>query len=119
MAKYGLAAMAVQLALSLWALRSKRTLAERLAAANGIAWTGLMLAMVPAGLLWAYFPPPYVSVPEPMWLVLIPAVEVAVACAALNVALTLLIEVIVFAARRWHRAPREQSGETTDAAEAA
>jgi hypothetical protein len=82
MAQYGVAAMLVHLAFSLWALRSQRTLAERLATANGIAWMGLMLAMVPAGLAWAFFPPPYVSVPPPLWLVLIPAVEVAVACAA-------------------------------------
>jgi hypothetical protein len=107
MVQYGLAGLFVQLVFSLWALRSKRTLAERLATANGIAWMGLMLAMVPAGLAWAFFPPPYVSVPPPLWLVLIPAVEVAVACAAVSVALTLMVEVIVFAARAWQpRAPR-------------
>jgi hypothetical protein len=103
MAKYGLAAMVVQLLASMWALRHQGSLAARLAAANGIAWTGLMLAMVPAGLVWAFFPPPYVSVPGPLWLVMIPAVEVAVACAAIDVALTLMVEVIVFAARAWHR----------------
>jgi hypothetical protein len=59
--------------------------------------------MVPAGLTWAFFPPPYVSVPGPLWLVMIPAVEIAVACAAIDVAITLLVEVIVFAARVWHR----------------
>ena len=62
-----------------------------------------MLAMVPAGLAWAFFPPPYVDVPAPLWLVLIPAVEVAVACAAVYVALTLLVELIIFAARAWQR----------------
>jgi hypothetical protein len=103
MAKYGLAAMVVQLLASMWALRHQGSLAARLAAANGIAWTGLMLAMVPAGLVWAFFPPPFVSVPSPVWLVMIPAVEVAVACAAVDVALTLAVEVIVFAARAWHR----------------
>ena len=84
MAKYGLIAMLVQLTFSLWALRSQRTLAERLAAANGIAWMGLMFAMIPAGLAWAFFPPPYVIVPPPVWLVIIPAVEIAVACAAIH-----------------------------------
>lgn len=103
--QYGLAAMFVQLMFSLWALRSQRTVAARLATANGIAWMGLMLAMVPAGLLWAFFPPPYVSVPGPVWLVMIPAVQVAVACAAIDVALTLMVEVIVFAARAKHRVP--------------
>ena len=81
---------------------------QRAAAANGIAWMGLMLAMVPAGLAWAFFPPPYVSVPPPLWLVLIPAVEVAVACAAVSVALTLMVEVIVFASRAWHRPRRDE-----------
>jgi hypothetical protein len=38
-----------------------------------------------------------------VWLVLIPAVEVAVACAAVQVALTLGVELIIFAARAWHR----------------
>jgi len=103
MAKYGAAAMVVQLAASMWALRNQGSLAQRLAKANAIAWTGLMLAMIPAGLVWAFFPPPYVSVPSPVWLVMIPAVEVAVACAAVDVALTLLVEVIIFAARAWHR----------------
>ena len=95
--------MVVQLFASMWALRNQGSLGERLAKANGIAWTGLMLAMIPAGLAWAFFPPPYVSVPPPFWLVMIPAVEVAVACAAIDVALTLMVEVIVFAARAWHR----------------
>ena len=103
MAKYGLAAMVVQLAASMWALRNQGSLAVRLAKANASAWTGLMLARIPAGLVWAFFPPPYVSVPAPFWLVMIPAVEVAVACAAVDVALTLLVELIIFASRAWHR----------------
>ncbi len=103
MIEYGLAGTVVQLAASLWALRNQGNLAQRLAAANGIAWTGLMLTMIPAGLLWAFFPAPYLAVPGPVWLVLIPAVQVAVACAAVNVALVLAVEVIVFAARAWHR----------------
>jgi hypothetical protein len=106
MAKYGIAAMIVQLAASLWALRDQGSFAERLAAANGVAWMGLMLAMIPAGLAWAFYPPPYVTVPGPHALVLIPAVEVAVACAAVDVALTLVVEVIVFMARAWqHERP--------------
>jgi hypothetical protein len=103
MAKYGVIAMIVHLLFSLWALRSQPTLGDRLARANGIASMGLMLAMVPAGLTWAFFPPPYVSVPDPFWLVMIPAVEIAVACAAIDVALVLMVEVIVFTSRLWHR----------------
>ncbi|MGE5185665.1 MAG: alkaline phosphatase family protein [Acidobacteriota bacterium] len=103
MIKYGVAAMVAQLAASLWALRNQGNLAQRLAAANGSAWMGLMLTMLPAGLLWAFFPAPYLIVPGPLWLVLIPAVQVAVACAAIDAVLILCIEVIVFAARAWHR----------------
>ena len=101
MVRYGLISMVVQLVASLWALRNQPTLGARLAEANGIAWTGLMLTMVTAGGIWAFFPPPYVDLPGPVWLVLIPAALVAVACAAINVALTLGVEVLIFAARAW------------------
>ena len=50
-------------------------------------------------------PQPYVLVPGPFWLVVIPAVQVAVAAAALNVALTLVVEVVVFAAEAWQKPP--------------
>src|SRR5262249_14505578 len=92
--RYALIGMAVQLVASSWVLRGTRTLGDRLAAANGIVWTGLMIAMVTAGMVWAFFPPPYTTVPGPFWLVVIPAVELSVACAALNFAITLLLEVI-------------------------
>ena len=105
MVRYGLIGMFVQLIASLWALRNQATFGERLAAANGIAWAGLMSTMVAAGTIWAFFPPPYVDLPGPVWLVLIPAALVAVACAAINVALILALEVIVFAARAWMRVP--------------
>lgn len=96
--RYGVAAVVVQLAASMWALRRERRFADRLAAANGVAGVALLLTMVPAGVIWAVFPPPYVTLPGPTWLVLIPAVQVAVACAALNVALTLFVEIGVFVA---------------------
>lgn len=101
--RYGLVAITVQILANLWALRGEPRLADRLAAANGIAWVGLMLTMVPAGLVWAFFPPPYVMLPGPTWLVVIPAVQVAVACTAITMAFTLAIEVIVFAARARYR----------------
>ncbi len=104
MVRYGAAAVVLQLIANLWALRTRRTLGDRLAAANGIAWLGLVLAMLPAALTWAFFPPPYVTLPGPFWLVLIPALEVGVACAALTFALTLAVEVIVFASRAFRPA---------------
>ncbi|MCX5745203.1 MAG: alkaline phosphatase family protein [Proteobacteria bacterium] len=99
LAKYGLVAMGVLVGTSMWALRNRPTLAARLAEANGIAWIGLMATMIPAGLLWALFPPPYVTVPGPVFLVVIPAVQVAVAAAAAGVALMLALEVFVFGSR--------------------
>jgi hypothetical protein len=105
MVRYGLIGMLIQLVVSLWTLRNHPGFAERLAAANGIAWAGLMSTMVAAGLFWAFFPPPYVELPGPVWLVLLPAALVAVACAAINVALILGLEVVIFAARAWIRVP--------------
>lgn len=99
LAKYGIAGIVAHLVIGWLALRRRRTLAERLASANGIALFGLGLCMIPAGLMWAFFPAPYVEVPGPRMLVLIPAVQVAVACYAVAVALGLAIEVVVFFAR--------------------
>ncbi len=97
--KYGAIGAGVHIAVGWLALRRRLVLAERLAAANGIAWVGLMLAMVPAGLLWAFFPAPYVEVPGPRLLIFIPAVKVAISCYTIAVALSLLLEVIVFFSR--------------------
>ena len=97
--KYGAIGTAVHMIAGLFALRNRRTFADRLAAANGVAWLGLLVSTASAGLLWAYYPPPYVEVPGPRLMVLIPAVEVAVACYAVGVALSLIVEVIVFVAR--------------------
>lgn len=97
--KYGAAGAVVHIAAGWLALRRRRTLAERLAAANGVAWLGLLIAMVPAALLWALYPTPYVEVPGPRLLVFIPAAKVAIACYVLAVALLLVLEVVVFFAR--------------------
>jgi len=97
--KYGAAGTLVHI-LAVWrALRRRHSLGERLAAANGVAWCGLVISMLSAGLVWAYYPPPYVLVPGPRLLVLIPAVLISVACYAVGVALTQVLEVIVFFAR--------------------
>jgi hypothetical protein len=97
--KYGIVATVVQIGAGWLALRRKLSLADRLAAANGIALIGLLVAMVPVAVLWTVFPAPYVEVPSPRLLVLIPAVQVSVACYAIGVALTLLVEVLVFLSR--------------------
>ena len=97
--KYGIVGAIVHILASWLALRRRITLAERLAAANGVAWLGLLIAMVPAALLWALYPTPYVELPGPRLLVFIPAAKVAIACYVLAVALSLIVEVIVFFAR--------------------
>lgn len=97
--RYGAIGAAVHILVGWVALRRRLQLAERLAAANGVAWLGLVMAMVPAGLLWAFYPAPYVEMPGPWLLVLIPAVKVAIACYTVAVALSLLLEVIVFFSR--------------------
>lgn len=97
--KYGAAATAVQIAAGWWAMRRKLELPDRLATANGIALVGLLIALTPVALVWTLFPGPYVEVPGPRLLVLIPAVQVSVACYAVGVALTLAVEVVVFFSR--------------------
>jgi hypothetical protein len=97
--QYGVVATVVQIGAGWWALRRKLHLPDRLAAANGIALVGLAVALTPVALLWCLFPAPYVEVPGPRAMVLIPAVQISVACYAVGVALTLFVEVVVFFAR--------------------
>jgi hypothetical protein len=97
--KYGAAGALAQIALSWYALRHRLGLAERLADANGNAVVGLAVAMLPVAVLWTVFPAPYVEVPGPRLMVLIPAVQVSVACYAVSVAVSLFVEVLVFFAR--------------------
>lgn len=99
MLKFGAVATVVQIAAGWWALRRKVTLHDRLAAANGIALVGFVIALTPVALLWALFPAPYTEVPGPRAMVLIPAVQVSVACYAVGIGLTLLLEIVVFFAR--------------------
>lgn len=99
LAKYAVIGTVVHVVTGLRVLRRRTSLAERLAAANGVAWLGLFLAATAAGISWVYWPPPYTEVPGPATLVLIPAIEVAVASYGIAIALGLVVEVIVFAAR--------------------
>ena len=97
--RYGLIGTGAHLFAAWLALRRQRDLAARLGTANGVALVGLLLTIVPAAILWAYYPPPYEQVPGPTLLVLIPALQVAVACYAFGVALSLLLELVIFLAR--------------------
>lgn len=99
LARYGLVGVGAHVIAAWLVLRRRQQLDDRLALANGNAVVGLTLTMVPAGLMWAFFPPPYVEVPGPRMLVLIPAVQVALAMYAIAILLALLVEVVVFFAR--------------------
>lgn len=99
LAKYGLVGVGAHLLAGYLVLRRRKNLADRLATANGNAAVGLVFSMMPAALLWAIYPAPYVEVPGPRMLVLIPAVQVAVAMYALSILLALIVEIVIFFAR--------------------
>jgi hypothetical protein len=99
LARYGVIGVGAHVLAQWFVLRRQHNLADRLALANGNALVGFGLTMVPAGLMWAFFPPPYVEVPGPRLLMLLPAVQVALALYAIAVLLALIIEVVVFFAR--------------------
>jgi hypothetical protein len=99
LARYGLIGVVAHVVAQWLVLRERHNLADRLALANGNALVGFALTMVPAGLMWAFFPPPYVEVPGPRMLVLLPATQVALALYAMAVSLALIVEVVVFFAR--------------------
>ncbi len=99
LAKFGVIGVIAHVLAGWLVLRRRHDLADRLALANGNAFVGLGLTMVPAGLTWAFFPPPYVEVPGPALLVLLPAVQVALALYAIAILLALIVEVVVFFAR--------------------
>lgn len=101
--KYAIAGLLVQLLFNWLALRKRTGLAERLGAASGVAWIGLLCTSLPVAILWAYYPPPYVVVPSPTMLVLVPALQIALATYAVGTAVTLLGEFIVYWARRGYR----------------
>jgi hypothetical protein len=93
------AAVLGQLIAGLLVLR-RRDPAMRFATANGLAVTGLVLALLPIGLVRIWYAPPHITVPEPFWLVGIPAGELAGGCGAAAVALLLIVESIGYALRR-------------------
>lgn len=81
-------ALAVQLGAS-W--RVVRRAPDRLAAASGIALLGLSLALTIVGLVRAWFSPPFLAVPSPLWMVAVPAIELAAAACALGNAALLVL----------------------------
>lgn len=97
--RWGLVSTAAQIVFSWIALRGRVVLRDRLAAANGLTACGLIAACVPAGLAWAYFTGPFVDLPGPALMVLVPATLVAVAFYAVASTATLALEIVVFFSR--------------------
>jgi len=96
---FGLASTIVHVLAAWIALRGRVVLRDRLAAANALTVWGLFVSLMPAGLFWAIFAGPYVDLPGPSQMVLIPATLIAVACFALASTVTLGLEIVIFFAR--------------------
>lgn len=97
---FGLVSTAVQVVAGWIALRGRVVLSDRLAAANALTAFGMLIAGLPAALMWALFgPQSFLEPPRSTMMVLVPATYIAVACHALAVAVLLGLEIVVFFAR--------------------
>lgn len=97
---FGLISVVVQLAAGWLALGGRVVLRERLASANALVACGLLVAWIPAGVLWALYDAaaPF-EIPGSRIALLIPANYIAVATFALGAALLLGLEIVIFFAR--------------------
>lgn len=98
--RFGLIATMVQLLAGWLALRGRIVLRDRLASANALVATGLLVAWIPAAVLWASFgTAPHVEMPSSRVALLIPANYIAVATYAVGATIFLTLEIVVFFAR--------------------
>lgn len=86
------AAIAIQL-VSSWHVA--RAFANRLSISNGISLIALSISLGTVFIVRGCLPVPHVDVPEPAWLVAIPAVEIAAAVSCVAVTLHLIFELVV------------------------
>jgi hypothetical protein len=89
-----LGAAAVAIAAGLQVLASWRVIrraADRMAAANGVALVGLVVALAAVGLARAWFSPPHLALPPPLWMVAVPTLDIAAATCALATVITLTL----------------------------
>jgi Metalloenzyme superfamily/Type I phosphodiesterase / nucleotide pyrophosphatase len=91
-------AIAIHLAACGWATRAVRDPLDQLATSNAIAGAALVLALIPAAVVWVGSPSPLV-VPEAAWLATVPLVLAGVACTAVVVAVGLARAVFAFLVR--------------------
>lgn len=97
---FGLVSMGVQVLAGWFAMRGRVVLRDRLAAANALTACGMVMAWLPAGVMWSLFGAGAFALPPGSELmVLVPATYIAVACHALAVAVTLGLEILIFFAR--------------------
>jgi hypothetical protein len=61
------------------------------ATANALALVGLTTALTVTGALRAWFSPPFLDVPPPLWMVVVPTADLAAATCALAIAITLAL----------------------------
>lgn len=100
LSRFGFVATAVQVLAGWIALKGRIVLRERLASANALIACGLLVAWVPAALLWAsHGSAPHVEIPSSRVALLIPANYVAVATYAVGASVLLALEIVVFFAR--------------------
>ncbi len=88
----GAAAIAIQVVSSWHVVRG---FAKRLPIANGISLIALSISLGTVFIVRGCLPVPHIEVPEPAWLVAIPALEIAAAGSCVAVTLTLILELIV------------------------
>jgi hypothetical protein len=81
-------AVALQVAASWQVIRRAR---DRLAAAGGLALVGLTVALGGTGVVRAWFSEPHLDVPPPLWMVAVPALDLAAATGAAATAIALAI----------------------------
>jgi hypothetical protein len=63
-----------------------RRAVDRVAAASGVAFVGLGAALAAVAIVRAWYAPPFVDVPPPLWIVAVPALELgAAACGVATV----------------------------------
>jgi hypothetical protein len=91
----GAAGVVIALGVQLWAswrvVRRAPDPRARAAAATGLAVVGLGTALGAVALARAWYAPPHLDVPPPLWMVAVPALELAAATCALGIALTIAI----------------------------
>lgn len=97
---FGLAATGVHVVAAWMVLQGRVVLRDRLAAANALTLCGLMTAAVPALAAWAFYGGgPYVELPPPKMLFLIPALYIAISTYAIAAAVIIGLELVIFFAR--------------------